>query len=141
MPPQRRSTVDQGALTTDDLTVYWANRGTASSDTENVLLGDPATRHMVIEFEDTGGTNRPAAYPFGDDDTFIVGQNEDFLTFAQFIEVLRVAADSRDMRIMFNAGVTVVQTELTWTGYDYNRPTDKAIWELTGLTCNAASGD
>ena len=75
------------------------------------------------------------AYPYGDDDNFVVEGAS--VTMDQFEEILAQHDPSGQ-----KGGLIESLGELTWTGYDYNRPSDGATWTLTGLSCREApSGD
>ncbi len=116
-----------GPISAPNVVVQWSSRGMAATGgaVGNTLVLDAASREIVV----TG----PAAYQFGDDDTFIVGTapSTASLTRTQFQEVLKIAADPTDPRIQRVAATT----RLDWSGYNFNRPNDGATWTLSGLTC------
>jgi hypothetical protein len=127
-------------------TVYWSNiAGRGSGGPESLLLADPSTRRLIADVMDEGDTAaRPTFFLYGSDDEFLVGQGPAALSLAQFQEVLMVAV-SPSPRITLNAdtdgtpGVDT-QSELSWEGFNNNRPSDRATWTLDGLHCTPPAG-
>ena len=77
----------------------------------------------------------PGAYPYGPDDNFVVEGAS--VTMDQFEEIL--AQHDPDF---VRGGLIESLGVLTWTGYDYNRPSDGATWTITSLSCREPlSGD
>ena len=112
-------------------TIYWAEPGSAAADDDGAIVrvADPAARSIVVE----GGAadaEDPVYYVFGTDDTFIVGETT--VSFAQFMEVLNAANDSKIPKITINRA-TGSETMLEWSGYNAARPRDRAKWTLTGV--------
>ena len=111
------------AAETPTPTVYWAEPGSGATGPAAVVhVADPAARSIVIE----AATDDPEYYVFGTDDTFIVEGTA--LSFAQFMEVLNAANDSKIPEITLSAS-----TMLEWDGYNVARPRDRAKWTLTGV--------
>ena len=112
-------------------TIYWAEPGSAASSTGAIVrVADPAARSIVVE----GGTDDPEYYVFGTDDSFIV--NGTALSFAQFMEVLNAANDSKISEITINT-TSGSETMLAWDGYNAARPRDRAKWTLTAICASS----
>ncbi len=107
-------------------TIYWAEPGSAASGTAVVYVVDPAARSIVIE----GGTDDPEYYVFGSDDSFVADGTA--LSFAQFMEVLNAANDSKISEIAIST-TGGSETMLAWESYNPARPRDRAKWTLTAI--------
>ena len=81
----------------------------------------------------TGDPALPDAYLFGGDDEFLVGVGETLLSLEQFMEVLTVA-NPPDPRVAYATPM------LTWTGFNIGRPTGRATFTLSGLSCQPPPG-
>ena len=132
--PVDPAAVPDGAGATDTVSVLWADRGDDSEgDDQPIVLGDPGSNHVLIDSDGTpGGAVIPHAYGYGADDKFVV--EGEVVTIDQFEEILsqfgmRIAVDETDMTF----------GNLSWVGYDYNRPNDGATWTIDDLSCTAAA--
>ena len=124
--------VPTDAAATDTVSVLWADRGAENSGTAPILLGDPGSNHVLIDSDGTDGDPAvPHAYGYGSDDKFVV--EGEVVTMDQFEEILSQHPD----------GLIPDLGNLSWVGYDYNRPNDGATWTIDGLSCLAppAGGD
>ena len=128
--------------------VYWAEIGPRGEGTGPLLLPDASKSALIVNPTEAPAVDLPVAYLFGADDEFVVGQGDTttsprlaepaLLSLEQFLEVLMVAISS-DPRIgIYDADGPIA--DLTWAGFNNNRPTDSATWELTGLHCNPPPG-
>ena len=114
--------------------VLWADRGLANSGTGPILLGDPGSNHVLIDSDDNvGDPVVPHAYGYGSDDKFVV--EGEVVTMDQFEEVLAQFDPAGT-----SGGLIVSLGNLSWVGYDYNRPNDGATWTIEDLSCRAPAG-
>ena len=112
------------------VSVYWADRGSdpVNSIGQPILYGDAAANHIVVDgqdFDDTITDTYPVAYGYGADDKFVV--EGEVVTMDQFEEIL-LQKDPKT-KLVTSLG------DLSWVGYDFNRPRDGATWSITGLSC------
>ena len=118
------------------VTVYWTDlaRGRSQRVTMGlpILIGDPSANLIIVDLDgDVAGLNltaEPGAYPYGPDDNFVVEGAS--VTMDQFEEIL-----AQHDPYYVRGGLIESLGELTWTGYDYNRPNDGATWTITRLSC------
>ena len=118
------------------LQVFWANTGTSvesdhddnnTVDLLDVLVADVDSRAIVVDESDPNGNRvggdlqadelTPMVYYYDEEDTFIVGGIG--ATFEMFEEAL---ADGNPAQVQ-------------WESYEFDRPRDRAVWELT-LNCD-----
>ncbi|MDE2753763.1 MAG: S-layer homology domain-containing protein [Gemmatimonadota bacterium] len=131
------------AAAADDGTtnVYFAQVGTrlesdittsGTAEFLNVLVADTASRAVVVDIDtaaDVDSTNsttattgvNPQVYYYDEEDTFVVGNTG--ATFEMWEEALAAIADGK--------ATGTVQ----WESYEFDRPRDRAVWELTLVTC------
>ena len=132
------------AATADDDTtnVYFADIGTrlesdittsGTAEFLNVLVADTGSRAVVVDIntaadvDSTDSTTAttgvtPQVYYYDEEDTFVVGNTG--ATFEMWEEALAAVADGK-------ATATV-----QWESYEFDRPRDRAVWELTLVTCS-----
>jgi hypothetical protein len=134
-------TLDETRLVTgvaNSVTVYWADlaRGTSQRVTEGwpILIGDAGANLIIVDSDGvfidpmTNVVADPLAYPYGPDDNFVVEGAS--VTMDQFEEIL-----AQHDPFYVRGGLIERLGVLTWTGYDYNRPSDGATWTITMLSC------
>ena len=132
------------AAAADDSTanVYFAEIGTriesdlATTGTAEfvpLLVADTASRAVVVDVDTTAdvasadsttattGVN-PKVYYYDEEDTFVVGNTG--ATFEMWEEALTAIADGK------------VTATVQWESYEFDRPRDRAVWELTLVTCS-----
>ena len=142
-----------GVIRTDDgdsVTVYWAEVGESEESSDGIdtpgavdVLAVDVPNRLIVANEGVvadpgdGVTNdpdveaeraNPMVYYYDDEDTFIVGGIG--ATIEMFEEALSATWSTR------RAYPDTVQ----WESYDYGRPRDRAIWELT-LSCEEPGTD
>jgi len=131
------------AAADDDTTnVYFADIGTrlesditarGTAEFLNVLVADTASRAVVVDIDtttDVASTDSntattgvtPQVYYYDEEDTFVVGNTG--ATFEMWEEALAAIA----------AGD--VTATVQWESYEFDRPRDRAVWELTLVTCS-----
>ena len=134
----------------DTVTVYWTDLATGTSRKVTmgpaILIGDAGANFIIVTATAAVGdpdgdpatldaTADPVAYPYGADDDFVVEGAS--VTMEQFEEIL-----AQHDPLYTRGGLIEDLGELTWTGFDYNRPNDGATWTITGLLCREPpSGD
>ena len=109
------------------VTMYWADPGRLRSSEEDhpaadLLVIDVANKTFVINQDTPGG---PHMYSWDSLDTFSVGGTD--VPMALFETILTTSQSS-------TSKIEVTITTLSWTSYDYGRPSDRANWELVA-TC------
>ena len=114
------------AIDGDAVTVYWASTGIAIESQPDddgdatfvdVLVADVRSRAIVVDDRETGSDVVPKVYYYDEEDTFVVeGVGA---TFEMWEEAL---SDGNPVQVQ-------------WESYEFNRPRDRAVWELT-LTCS-----
>ena len=128
----------------DSVTVYWTDLARGRSQRVMgglpILIGDPGANLIIVDLDGDVVTElnimaEPGAYPYGPDDNFVVEGAS--VTMDQFEEIL-----AQHDPYFVRGGLIESLGVLTWTGYDYNRPSDGATWTITSLSCREPlSGD
>ena len=120
------------AIPGDPVTVYWASTGIAiksqpdgdgDATLVDVLVADVRSRAIVVDDSEAGGDVVPKVYYYDEEDTFVVGGTG--ATFEMWEEALSATLDDND----------AAPAQVQWESYEFNRPRDRAVWELT-LTCS-----
>ena len=112
------------------VTMYWADPGrerSAPTDghaADAILVTDVANRTFVINQSGVDPAG-PHMYRWDSLDTFSVGGTDVPMSL---FETILTTSQSTTSKIMVDI------TNLSWTSYDYGRPSDRANWELTA-TC------
>ena len=114
------------AIDGDAVTVYWASTGIAIESQPDddgdatfvdVLVADVRSRAIVVDDSETGSDVVPKVYYYDEEDTFVVGGTG--ATFEMWEEAL---SDGNPAQVQ-------------WESYEFDRPRDRAVWELT-LNCD-----